>query len=347
MKVCKGCGALLQTKNREEVGYVEKLDYDYCLNCFNLKHYNKPSGQIIKTHFPKVPEKALIVYLVSALQLNLLSKYNLKRFYPTQEFILLVNKVDLLPKTINFDKWIKPLKKALALKNKPLLEVMPISALTGQYLEIFLETLDYYQKKEIYLVGFQNSGKSTLLNRIAQHLEKDEVALASHFPGLTKGNITINYNDKTIVDTPGIYEKGFISDYLFYEEFKRLIPSKTIKPKTYNLTEQQAIIVGGLVVVSLIKGGPTSFTFYLGNIKLHRTKYSQVYEKFNLHKGTLFKPIVNHDYVKTYFKLTTAEKHLINLFDLGYLVLKGVVTLEIYAPKDANITIAKGAYHGL
>lgn len=347
MQVCKGCGAVLQTNNSEKEGYVKSIDHEYCLNCFSIKHYNRPTAEISKVHFPLINEKGLVVYLISAFHLNALFKYDLKKFYPNNDIILLINKVDLLPNTVNFDELIEGIKKD-AFKNKvKFLEIMPISALKGNYLEIFLETIAHYNHKEVYFVGLQNSGKSTLINRIAKHSEAEEVALTSKFPGLTQANISFNFNMQTIIDTPGVFEKGFISDYLSYEDYNKLIINKKVKPVNFYLEKNQSIIVAGLLIISFIKGEKSNFTFYLGDVNLHRTKYNNVYDLYEKHKGTLFMPVTDHEFEKKFIKLDYKGKYTISLFDLGYLVIKGPVTLEIYAPKNANIIFKKGGYHGL
>lgn len=345
MMRCKGCKAKLQTKDKNKIGYVKDLSHSYCLSCFNLKHYNKADNIVLKTHFSEIKEKALVVYIISALHLNTLLKYDLNKFYPNQKIIILINKIDLLPKSVNFDYWVKKIKHQA--KHLNILEVMPISALKGHYLDLFLETLIHYKIKNIYLVGMQNSGKSTLLNKIALKEEIKEVALTAQMPGLTKDNIVYAYKDIKIIDTPGIYEKGFISDFLNYDEYKSIVPNKPFKATTYQLNNNQSIIIGGLVIVSLIKGIKTSLTFYLGNIKLHRTKYENAYQRFKNHQGGLFSPTTNELFEKKQIRLSKNEKHLINIMDLGYLVLKGDVTLELYYPKGANILVNEGAYHGL
>lgn len=345
MKTCKGCQAILQTTDSNKIGYVGDLSYDYCLSCFNLKHYNKADNIVLKTHFPKIEGEALVVYLISALHLNTLLKYDLTKFYPDQKIIILINKIDLLPKTVNFDYWIENINKQA--KHLNILEVMPISALKGHYLDLFLETLFHYKIKNIYFVGLQNSGKSTLLNKIAAKEEVEEVVLTAHMPGLTKENIVYHYKGLNIIDTPGIYERGFVSDFLSYNEYKTIMPNKQFKPITYQLLNKQSIIIGGLVIISLIKGERASFTFYLGNITLHRTKYENAYDRFNTHKGTLFAPTTNELYEKRNIKLSSSAKHIINIMDLGYLVVKGEITLELYYPKGANILANKENYHGL
>lgn len=347
MKKCKGCSAVLQKTDKTKAGYVIDLNHDYCLNCFSLKHYNRPIEEITKVHFPHVPNDALIVYLISAFHLNELFKFDLKKFYPSQNIILLINKIDLLPKTVNFDKAIEQIKKEAKQYHVEFLEVMPISALKGNYLDIFLETIVHYGHEKIYFVGLQNSGKSTLLNKIALTEDIKEIALTSKFPGLTKDNIAYKYKNQIIVDTPGVFQNGFISDYLQYHDYQDLIISKKVKPVNFYLNSNQAIVVGGFLIISFIKGKKTNFSFYLGNVNLHRTKFENVFDIYNKHKNDLFKPVIDYEYEKVYFKLDKNIKYTINIFDLGYLVVKGPITLELYAPKKANITLKEGAISGL
>ncbi len=336
-KYCSGCGIKLQNENETKLGFVKDLNHELCLSCFRLKHYNISTDEVLKTHFPEVPNGTSIVYIVSILHLNTLYKYDLTKFYPNSKIIVLINFIDLLPKTVNFDLWVKKLKK------DNILEVMPISALKGTYVDLFLETLDYYNLGDIYFIGLQNSGKSTLLNRISKHLELDIEILTSTKPGLTLENIKIPYKKNYLIDTPGVYEKGFISDYLVYDEYKNIVPNKPFKPITFQITEPMSFIIGGVAIISIIKGYPLSVTFYL-KANIHRTKYENSLELLNKHKDALFSPFINEPFYKTHLKIE--EESLINIYDLGFLVVSQA-TLEILAPKDANIKAKKGSYHGL
>ena len=40
MKKCKGCGAILQSKDQNAPGYTPKENSDYCQRCFRLIHYD-------------------------------------------------------------------------------------------------------------------------------------------------------------------------------------------------------------------------------------------------------------------------------------------------------------------
>lgn len=342
MKKCKGCGIALQDQDQKTLGFVKSMDHDYCLSCHNLKNYNISLEPVLKTHFPFIEENTLILYVVSALHLNTLPLFDINKFYPKQKKILVINQIDLLPQTINFDLWIKDLKNDF----KGFLEIMPLSGLKGHYLEVLLETIDYYHTGNVYLVGLQNSGKTTLLNRISEHIGGTIKALSSPKAGLTQDFIKLAYKEYFIIDSPGVYQRGFISDFLDYEVYKTHIPNKRIRPTTYQLDSSQAIIIGGLVIVSFIKGEKTSFTFYLGDINLHRTKYENIYTQFNKHLGTLFNPVSHMPYLKQFIKLENGE-YTINLLDIGFFTIKGPVTLEIYAPKGAFIGVRKGIFHGL
>ena len=339
IKYCSGCGARLQNENETNIGYVKDLNHTLCLSCFKLKHYNISTDEILKTHFPMLPDGAFIVYIVSILHLNTLLKYDLSKFYPNSKVIILINFIDLLPKTVNFDAWVKQLK------TKNVLEVMPISALKGTYLHYFLQTIDHYNQGDTYFIGLQNSGKSTLLNQIAKSLSLNIEVLTASKPGLTMENIKIPYKDHFFIDTPGIYEPGFIGDYLPYEAYQKIIPIKPFKPKTYQIKERVSFIIGGIAVISVVKGYPLSLTFYT-NTTIHRTKYHQAYDLLLKHKQNLFSPFIKEPFIKTHLKAEGHKKHLINIYDIGFLVVSNA-TLEIQAPRGANITIKEGSYHGL
>lgn len=342
MKRCNGCGAILQTEDKQKDGYVLNLEHELCFSCFNLKHYNKDTHTLTKSHFPEINSKGLVIYLVSALHLNTLFMYNLDKFYDNK-MILLINHVDLLPKTVNFNKMIDDLMRKYSNDLKNFLEIMPISALKGHYLNDLLETIKHYNFKEVTMIGLQNSGKSTLLKQIASHYNLNTTVLTSKKPGLTKDILKLETPYFTLYDTPGVYLNGFLDDYLPYEIYNKLIPNK-LKPFSYNLDEFQSVIVFGLIVVSLIKG-ETTFVFYGNTLKLHRTKYENAYVLFEKHQNELFFPTVN-EFETITFKLND-NKYLINLLDFGYLVVKGPVTLEIKKPLKGNITITEGVIHGL
>lgn len=342
MKKCKGCGIALQAHDPNALGYVKAVEHEYCLSCHNLKNYNISLEPVLKSHFPFIEENSLILYVVSALHLNTLPLFDLTKFYPKQKKILVINQIDLLPQTINFDLWVKDLQPYF----KDFLEIMPLSGLKGHYLTILLETIDHYHSGNVYLVGLQNSGKTTLLNRISDHIDGHVKALSSPKAGLTQDFIQLPYKNGYIIDSPGVYQRGFISDFLDYDDYKTYIPSKKIRPTTYHLDSSQSIIIGGIVIVSFIKGERSSFTFYLGEINIHRTKYENVYHQFEKHLGTLFNPVSEAPYEKQFIKLDSGE-YLINLLDLGFFIAKGPNTLELYAPKGAFIGIRKGVFHGL
>ena len=43
-KQCLGCGVILQTTNKDKIGYIPKNkleDSNYCERCFQITHYNK------------------------------------------------------------------------------------------------------------------------------------------------------------------------------------------------------------------------------------------------------------------------------------------------------------------
>ena len=114
-KKCKGCGAYLNN-NKDEVGYVPKFDEKttkYCYRCFRLKNYNENNiNENISININKTLENLdlnnkHVMMIIDILDLE----YSfIKLSNNIKNLTIIVNKMDLLPKTTNYEK-IKSLVK--------------------------------------------------------------------------------------------------------------------------------------------------------------------------------------------------------------------------------------------
>lgn len=105
----------------------------------------------------------------------------------------------------------------------------------------------------MYVVGVTNVGKSTLINQIIkQRTGVEDLITTSRFPGTTLDKIEIPLDDgHELVDTPGIIHQEQMAHVLPAEDLRLVAPQKEIKPKTYQLDEQQTIFLGGLPVLTI------------------------------------------------------------------------------------------------
>lgn len=301
---CQGCGVLIQTSDPAATGYTPKSsllkENVLCQRCFRLKHYNEIQDvSITDDDFLKMVssirnKKGLVVLVIDIFDVSGSFIKSLPRMIGDNPIILVGNKVDLLPKSTNKNKliqWLRGSAKEAGVKVK---DAFLISSKNGQGMEELTSQIEYYRgKKNVYIVGTTNVGKSTFINRlIKQTSGLDDIITTSYFPGTTLGFIEIPLDDYTfLIDTPGIVNKQQMAHYLSDQDLKVITPRKEVKSRTYQLNSQQSLFFGGLARLDFIKGDKQPFVCYFSNeLPIHRTKLENADELYANHLGELLAP---------------------------------------------------------
>ena len=285
-KKCMGCGVELQDENITQEGYTSNLENDICNRCFRMKNYGeyqvvtKSNDEYIKILESVNDTKDLVLYIVDVLNIG----KDLKeiRKYISNKMILVLNKRDVLPKSVKDEKIISYLKEL----DLDFEDIIIISTLKNYNIDKLLSMIKKYKtSKNVYVVGSTNVGKSSLINKfIKNYSESDEVLTISPMPSTTLNKISIKLSDDlTLIDTPGLVERGNIINYVDNSLLKKITPKKEIKPKTYQIKEGQCLVIGDLLRIDYVLGGKNSFTLYLSNdIKVKR---------YNMYKSKLLKDL--------------------------------------------------------
>ncbi|MBT2686369.1 ribosome biogenesis GTPase YqeH [Bacillus sp. ISL-37] len=301
---CTGCGVKIQTENPEELGYAPASSLEkevvVCQRCFRLKNYNEIQDvSLTDDDFLKIlnelsSKDALIVKIVDIFDFNGSWLPGIQRFAGKNPVLLIGNKADLVPKSVKQRKlidWMKKESRDLGLNP---IDVSLVSAAKGYNIREAAAAIDEYRNgKDVYIVGCTNVGKSTFINRIIKEVTGEgDVITTSHFPGTTLDMIEIPLEDgKAIVDTPGIINHHQMAHYVDKRDLKFITPKKEIKPKVYQLNEEQTLFFGGLARFDYISGGRRSFSCYVPNeINIHRTKLEKADELYKNHAGELLTP---------------------------------------------------------
>ena len=295
---CIGCGVEIQTADKTKLGYAPpsalEKDKIICQRCFKLKHYNEVQDvSLTDDDFLKIlhgigSTNALIVKIVDIFDFN-------GRFVGNNDILLIGNKVDLLPKSVKPKKlvnWMKESSRELGLKP---VDVNLISAEKGTGIKEVADAIEHYREgKDVYVVGCTNVGKSTFINRLIKEFsgEKEDVITTSHFPGTTLDIIDIPLDDEhSLFDTPGIINHHQMAHFVSKEDLKIITPKKEIKPKVFQLNEQQTLFFGGLARFDFVSGDRQSFVCHFSNLlNIHRTKLDNAYELYERQKGELLQP---------------------------------------------------------
>ena len=285
-KKCIGCGSILQTENPKEKGYIIKdkiKNSNYCERCFKIIHYNEKiitdleniNDYIIK----EVNKKAKYVYfLVDFLNVNKETINVFKEIKVPKS--LIISKLDIIPKSIKKNKIITWLNEEYGIKE----EILFQSSKKNINTKYLLTNLESKNIKEVYILGFTNAGKSTLINNLTSATNENKITTSS-IPNTTIDFINIKKDNITIIDSPGFTSNNTLYDPNEFDLIKRIMPRTFLKPTTYQVKPISSIIIEDKIrITSSINN---SLTFYISNdIKVNRV-FNNNKELTNLKEITL------------------------------------------------------------
>jgi len=343
---CIGCGAVLQSEEKKIPGYIpKKTQRDaYCQRCFRIKHYGKiDSVSISEEDFLAgihgIESDALIINIVDLFDFNGSLISGLNRILPGNECILIGNKLDVFPKSINPVKAIHWMRRMAKEEGMNLIDVEVISALKGKRIDRVIDLINKHQgNRNIYVIGATNTGKSTFINAlIAEFTDHKDVITTSKFPGTTLANIEIEVNDNLLIDTPGVINQHQISHYLGESSLAKVMPYKGIKPVIYQVRKGVTLFIGGFARIDIVQGD-ASFVFYKANsLKIHRTNKIKADDLYKNHLGDMLSPPTIDEskklgeFVIHNIKLKPKEDLVIS--GLGFVSVKKDVSIALHLPK--------------
>lgn len=262
-KICFGCGSILQCDNELSPGFIPSSKIDsanYCKRCFRLTHYGEISINELEKSTKSIldnvnKDNIFKIYIVDILNINddTMSIFNKIK----GNKLLLINKVDLIPKDLNKEKILSRIKKIYNIK----CDIKYISS-TKEYginaLTKYLIDKNIYKS---YILGPTNSGKSTLLNKLIEiNNPKMNRLTVSNKRNTTLEFVRINLGNVTLIDSPGF----LINDYGIKSKYKNII-----KPITFNMKDGEVLEIDKFYIKF---NNNTSVTIYC-NEDLNIKKY--------------------------------------------------------------------------
>jgi len=299
MNKCLGCGdIILENKN-------------LCERCFRIKNYNdykivtKDNSDFIHILSSINKTNDLVLLVVDLFNFNDLS---IIRKYLSNDILLVLTKRDLLPKNMNEEKLLNYDYKI------DYIDKIVISSKKNYQFDLLFDLINKYKKsKNVYVVGYTNSGKSTMINKLIYNYSSNESFITtSPLPNTTLNTIEISLNDDLIlIDTPGVLDSTDITNYIESNDFKKIVPTKEIKPITYQVKGPQYIVVDKFLIV---EANDIDLTFFMsGNLEIKRC-YKDI-EKHNLKKHEI--NVDSNDIViKGLGFIKTNKKGTVNIYTL-------------------------------
>lgn len=366
-EICLGCGAEIQTNDKNKKGYIDpevyakKKDGDfYCYRCFTLRNYNKnieyefDSEEYLKNLELIKEDKGLIVHIVDLFDLNGTLLKDINSIFDSKNILIVFNKADLFLNSINFRKIELYLRSYLKDKGIKYLDIAIMSSFKNDDIKGLLEKIiEYKRNKNVYFVGMTNVGKSSIINKIMKLMvNQDNLITVSNTMNTTTNNIYIPYdNNSYFVDTPGIINKKHLMYYIDKETLDAITPRSYIRPKTFQLNPGQTLFVHGFIRIDFILGEKSSFiTNFSNNVLVHRTKLENADDFYLEHKDDILKYPNEEErkrlgeMKKMRIDFTPDEKIDIVISGLGFISIYGKGAINIKTFANIEITKRKAMY---
>ncbi|PHT52962.1 NO-associated protein 1, chloroplastic/mitochondrial [Capsicum baccatum] len=306
---CYGCGAPLHTSQVDAPGFVDQETYDLkkkhhqlgkilCGRCRLLSHGHMitavggnggysggnqfVSAEELREKLSHLRnEKALIVKLVDIVDFNGSFLARVRDLSGGNPIILVITKVDLLPKETDLNcigDWVveATMKKKLNVLSVHLTSSKSLVGIAGVVSEIQKEK----KGRDVYILGSANVGKSAFITALLNTMSyKDPVAasarkykpIQSAVPGTTLGPIAIDafLGGEKLYDTPGVHLHHRQAAVIHAEDLPVLAPQSRLRGRAFpssglNLSSEIADRVrSSLVRIDVLKVLPeTCLTFY-------------------------------------------------------------------------------------
>ncbi|PON64555.1 P-loop containing nucleoside triphosphate hydrolase [Trema orientale] len=310
--VCARCHSLRnygQVKNQAAENLIPDFDFDRLISTRLVKPSGNSNSTVVVMvvdcvdfdgSFPKRAAKSLF----KALEGN---KDDPKLRKRLPKLVLVATKVDLLPSQISptrLDRWVRHRARAAgAPKLSGVYLVSSRKDLGVRNLLSFIKDLAG-PRGNVWVIGAQNAGKSTLINTLAKKESAKVTKLTeAPVPGTTLGILRVGGilpAKAKLYDTPGLLHPYLVSMRLNRDEQKMVEIRKELQPRTYRMKAScsipsagQTTHVGGLARLDLLEASVETIyvTIWASpNVSLHMGKIENAEETWRKHVGIRLQP---------------------------------------------------------
>ena len=325
-KKCRGCGASFQTEEPLNEGFIKPENLEkstLCERCFKIRNYGqyqkitKKNSDFFNILKEINKTKDLVVLVIDVFNINK-DLTEICSYLKNNDILVVLNKRDVLPLSVKNNNLLFYVDK-LGINY---VDKMIISTIKNYNFDMLMSKINTYKKsKNVYVVGYTNVGKSSMINKIIYNYSNSILDVTtSVLPSTTLSNVVVEVDDGlTLIDTPGIIDEGSIMNCLEPEQLKKVLPRDEIRTITYQIRSRQSIFVENLVRVDCEMSN--NLTFYFSN-KLDITRTFEQNDKLT--------ELKKHD-------LVVFENQDIVISGMGFIKVTNSGRLTIYTLPEVDV----------
>lgn len=317
MNKCIGCGAILQNENKEKDGYVDNIDKALCYRCYRIRNYGEYSKSLKSNEdYISILKQISTTNCLVVLVVDLFNIQDVEEIlkYLDNDVLLVLSKRDILPKSLYEEKLLN------YVNNKKIVDKLLISSKKNyNFDELIYKINKYKTSKNVYVVGYTNSGKSSMINKLIKNYSDKSIEITtSILPSTTLDTINIELDENlTLIDTPGILMDDCIYNELDSKELKRVLPTKEIKPIIYQIKSVQTIDIDKFAKLE-VNDKCSLVLFFSNDLKISRR----------------YKKLENNNLIE----LDVNNQDIV-LNGLGFIKIKGKTHIKIYVDKNIKVFV--------
>lgn len=279
---CYSCGVVLQSKDHEKDGYVEKeLLQDlskgvlFCQKCFHSEKYNLSPKEASLDHqfFTLIADAqatdALIVYVINLFSFEAGFIRALNHWLSGLDILVLANKRDIIPQDVGDEALKEYVAHRLRVEKLKVSDVKLVSASENYNIRDVIDTIkDLRKRRDVYIIGQKYSGKTTLMEAFLKEYKNVSRTniITQNYPGTNLKVMQIPIDQSTyFYDTPGLGNDNCILEKVEKQVLKSIVPIKRIEKRLYTLSKDQSLFIGGLARIELVEGEKTAVGCYFSS----------------------------------------------------------------------------------
>ena len=278
---CHNCGAILQSENKKESGYISKEIIEngapripYCDNCYQkmvtlnagaLQH--ETDKDIIKILNDAVATDSLIVWIVDLFSFNGTLNPDVVKKVKKLNVLVIGSKRDLFPSYVTDAMLVRYLDERFSDVGINPVDIRLIGSEDQIDIDVLNQALREKRKyRDIYLLGEVNSGKTTFINKfLKNYVNKTKWQVKTElYPGTKSDVLEIPLsNSSFLYQLPDLSNSTSVLSKVEKDLQRYIVPRKEIEMTRRFIGEGTAIMVGNLAVLYVIKGHRTSIRTFL------------------------------------------------------------------------------------